>query len=97
MTEPPRPPAAGYGAYSEVASCVRCWSAMRIPGIPRRKSRGLTEFGCAAIERMNSLGMIIDVPHSDTPAGFGDNDLPGIMGGNFMRVFEHAVPDCAHG
>ena len=41
-------------------------SYMRIPGIPRRRSRGLTEFGHAVIERMNSLGMIIDVSHSDT-------------------------------
>jgi membrane dipeptidase len=177
-------------------------SYMRIPGIPRRRSRGLTEFGYAVIERMNALGMIIDVSHSDTattldiakltrqpivashtgarkiedferflddreivaiaetgglvglwpyhyggrgpkdlgalmrharyiadlvgaahlcigtdingvpgtlagfrkekdvrliaehlgPAGFSEDDLPGIMGGNFMRVFEHAVP-----
>jgi microsomal dipeptidase-like Zn-dependent dipeptidase len=41
-------------------------SYMRIPGIPRRRPRGLTEFGHAVIERMNSLGMIIDVSHSDT-------------------------------
>jgi len=38
---------------------------MGIPGIPRRRSRGLTKFGDAVIERMNSLGMIIDVSHSD--------------------------------
>jgi membrane dipeptidase len=41
-------------------------SYMRIPGMPRRRSRGLTEFGHAVIKRMNSLGMIIDVSHSDT-------------------------------
>jgi membrane dipeptidase len=41
-------------------------SYMRIPRIPRRRSRGLTEFGHAVIERMNSLGMIIDVSYSDT-------------------------------
>jgi microsomal dipeptidase-like Zn-dependent dipeptidase len=41
-------------------------SYMRIPGVPRRRSRGLTEFGHAVIDRMNSLGMIIDVSHSDT-------------------------------
>ncbi len=40
-------------------------SYMRIPGLPRRRSGGLTEFGGALIERMNSLGMIIDVSHSD--------------------------------
>jgi microsomal dipeptidase-like Zn-dependent dipeptidase len=40
-------------------------SYMGIPGIPRRPERGLTKFGRAAIERMNSLGMIVDVSHSD--------------------------------
>ena len=40
-------------------------SYMGIPGTPRRRSRGLTKFGDAVIERMNSLGMIIDVSHSD--------------------------------
>jgi len=40
-------------------------SYMGIPGIPRRRSRGLTKFGYAVIERMNALGMIIDVSHSD--------------------------------
>jgi microsomal dipeptidase-like Zn-dependent dipeptidase len=40
-------------------------SYMRIPRIPRRRSRGLTEFGYSVIDRMNSLGMIIDVSHSD--------------------------------
>jgi membrane dipeptidase len=40
-------------------------SYMGIPGIPQRRSRGLTKFGQAAIERMNRLGMIIDVSHSD--------------------------------
>jgi membrane dipeptidase len=39
---------------------------MKIPAFPRRRSRGLTKFGYAVIERMNSLGMIIDVSHSDT-------------------------------
>jgi membrane dipeptidase len=39
---------------------------MGISGIPRRRSRGLTEFGHVVIERMNALGMIIDVSHSDT-------------------------------
>jgi membrane dipeptidase len=40
-------------------------SYMGIPGRPRRRSAGLTEFGGGVIERMNSLGMIIDVSHSD--------------------------------
>lgn len=40
-------------------------SYMGLPGIQRSRSRGLTEFGYAVIERMNSLGMIIDVSHSD--------------------------------
>src|SRR5690349_8051354 len=38
----------------------------RIPAIPRRRARGLTEFGHTVIERMNSLAMIIDLSHSDT-------------------------------
>jgi microsomal dipeptidase-like Zn-dependent dipeptidase len=41
-------------------------SYLRMPGIPRHRPRGLTEFGHAVIGRMNSLGMIIDVSHSDT-------------------------------
>jgi microsomal dipeptidase-like Zn-dependent dipeptidase len=41
-------------------------SYMGIRGIPRRRSRGLTKFGHVVIERMNALGMIIDVSHSDT-------------------------------
>ncbi len=40
-------------------------SYMGISGIPRRRSNGLTKFGYAVIERMNSLGIIIDVSHSD--------------------------------
>ncbi len=32
----------------------------------RRRERGLTAFGRSLIRRMNSLGMIIDVSHSDT-------------------------------
>ena len=40
-------------------------SYLRMPGLPRRRSAGLTEFGGGVIERMNSLGMIIDVSHSD--------------------------------
>lgn len=40
-------------------------SYLRMPGPPRRRSAGLTEFGAGVIERMNSLGMIIDVSHSD--------------------------------
>jgi membrane dipeptidase len=38
---------------------------MGIPAIPRRRPPGLTEFGHAVIEKMNSLGIIIDVSHSD--------------------------------
>jgi microsomal dipeptidase-like Zn-dependent dipeptidase len=40
-------------------------SYMRMPGSPRRRSPGLTLFGRAVIERMNALGMVIDVSHSD--------------------------------
>lgn len=40
-------------------------SYLGIPRISSRRSRGLTKFGQAVIKRMNSLGMIIDVSHSD--------------------------------
>lgn len=36
-----------------------------VPGFHPRRARGLTEFGGAVIERMNQLGIIIDVSHSD--------------------------------
>jgi membrane dipeptidase len=41
-------------------------SYLGIPGIRRHRARGLTTFGYAVIERMNSVGMIIDVSHSDS-------------------------------
>lgn len=34
--------------------------------LPRKRPRGLTAFGIQVIERMNSLGMMIDVSHADT-------------------------------
>jgi microsomal dipeptidase-like Zn-dependent dipeptidase len=46
-------------------TCLPWQSYTRMPGPPRRRSTGLTEFGRRVIERMNSLGMIIDVSHSD--------------------------------
>ncbi len=39
--------------------------------LPRRRHRGLTTFGSQVIERMNSLGMMIDVSHAD-PATLHD-------------------------
>jgi membrane dipeptidase len=43
---------------------------MGIPAIPRRRPPGLSEFGRAVIERLNSLGIIIDVSHSDRTTVF---------------------------
>jgi microsomal dipeptidase-like Zn-dependent dipeptidase len=51
-------------------TCLPWQSYIRIPGSPRRRSRGLTDFGYYVIDRMNSLGMIIDVSHSDTATTF---------------------------
>lgn len=45
-----------------------CLPWNRYVGVPffhPRRARGLTEFGGAVIERMNQLGIIIDVSHSD--------------------------------
>jgi membrane dipeptidase len=39
--------------------------------------------------RENDVRLIAEYLRS---AGFGEDDLTGIMGGNFMRVFEQAVP-----
>jgi membrane dipeptidase len=47
-------------------TCLPWQSYLRIPEIPHlRRREGLTKFGCAVIDRMNSLGMIIDVSHAD--------------------------------
>lgn len=46
-----------------------CLPWNRYVGIPffhPRRARGLTEFGRAVVERMNQLGIIIDVSHSDS-------------------------------
>jgi microsomal dipeptidase-like Zn-dependent dipeptidase len=47
-------------------TCLPWQSYLRVPVIPRWRRPGLTKFGGAVIDRMNSLGMIIDVSHSDT-------------------------------
>ena len=43
----------------------------------------------AGFRRVNDVQLIAE---SLISAGFGADDLAGIMGGNFMRVFEQAVP-----
>src|SRR5205823_4586705 len=43
--------------------------------VPRRRSRGLTEIGRKVIERMNTLGMIIDVSHADRATLYDVVDL----------------------
>jgi microsomal dipeptidase-like Zn-dependent dipeptidase len=48
-------------------TCLPWLSYLGVPEIPHLRRRvGLTKFGCAVIDRMNSLGMMIDVSHSDT-------------------------------
>jgi len=48
-------------------TCLPWLSYLGMPEIPTlRRRRGLTKFGGAVIDRMNSLGMVIDVSHSDT-------------------------------
>lgn len=47
-------------------TCLPWHRYLGIPSMPQRRKRGLTKFGCDVIRRMNSLGMIIDVSHSDT-------------------------------
>ena len=37
-----------------------------LPFFHPRRARGLTKFGCKVVERMNQLGIIIDVSHSDS-------------------------------
>jgi microsomal dipeptidase-like Zn-dependent dipeptidase len=46
-------------------TCLPWNRYLGIPSLSRGRRRGLTEFGGAVIERMNHLGMIIDVSHSD--------------------------------
>jgi len=46
-------------------TCLPWNRYLGIPSPPRGRRRGLTEFGGAVIDRMNHLGMIIDVSHSD--------------------------------
>jgi len=46
-------------------TCLPWDSYIGLPAISRRRKCGLTDFGRAVIERMNSLGMIIDVSHAD--------------------------------
>jgi len=46
-------------------TCLPWDSYIGLPAISRRRKSGLTDFGRAVIERMNSLGMIIDVSHAD--------------------------------
>lgn len=49
----------GHPNFPDYAGLV----AGRVPFSAREKRRGLTPFGFAAVERMNKLGMIIDVSH----------------------------------
>ena len=47
-------------------TCLPWQSYLGMPDIPHlRRREGLTSFGCAVIDRLNSLGMVIDVSHSD--------------------------------
>lgn len=58
--------------HNHIGTTRLSWhSYMGIPGIRRHRARGLTKFGCAVVERLNSLGMIIDVSHAD-PATLHD-------------------------
>src|SRR5262249_34851931 len=48
-------------------TCLPCHRyAGRLP-VASGKARGLTSFGRTVIERMNRLGMVIDVSHADRP------------------------------
>src|SRR5215831_1344774 len=48
-------------------ACLPWQSYVGMPEIPHlRRHEGLTKFGYAVIDRMNSLGIVIDVSHSDT-------------------------------
>jgi len=46
-------------------TCLPWNRYLGIPSLSSGRRRGLTEFGGAVIERMNHLGIIIDVAHSD--------------------------------
>jgi len=47
------------------ATCLPWNQYVGVPFFHPRRARGLTEFGGAVIERMNQLGIIVDVSHSD--------------------------------
>ena len=47
-------------------TCLPWHSYLGVPFIQGRRARGLTKFGGDVIERMNHLGIIIDVSHSDS-------------------------------
>jgi membrane dipeptidase len=47
-------------------TCLPWHNYLGLPSIQSRRARGLTKFGGDVIERMNHLGIIIDVSHSDS-------------------------------